>query len=158
MQKIKTLFLDTDILIGILHNHWDLSKLRESFSHYIQIATTAANIFEIYFGYYKLQFSKQNISKKRLSREKNALENLNENLVIYNMDGRSANRAADLYHALVSKGTMIESFDCIIAAIILESGHSDILTHNWKHFSRIEGLNVFYLTEHGEFKSSQPKS
>ena len=138
---IKTLFLDTDILIGILHNQWTLTQLRDKFAQYVHIATTAANLFELYFGYYKLQYSKQKIPKKRLSKEKIALDKLIENLVIFNMEGRSADRGAALYHSLVSKGNKIESFDCIIAAIILESGHSDILTLNLKHFSRIEGLH-----------------
>ncbi|MHA1744767.1 MAG: type II toxin-antitoxin system VapC family toxin [Promethearchaeota archaeon] len=156
MQKMKTLFLDTDILIGILHNQWTLPQLRGSFSQYLHIATTAANIFELYFGYYKLQFSKQKLPKQRLAREKVALDTLIKNLVVFNMDGDSADRGAALYHSLVSKGNMIESFDCIIAAIILESGHSDILTYNWKHFSRIEGLNVIKLNEQGNLKSMNP--
>ncbi len=150
MHNMKTLFLDSDILIGILHNQWELPQLRASFSQYNHIATTAANIFELHFGYYKLQFSKQKIPKIRLSREKVALDKLVQNLVIYNMDSDCADRGSEIYHKLVSKGATIDSFDCIIAAIILNSGHQDIFTQNGKHFSRIEELNVFEMDKHGD--------
>jgi len=107
MGKMKTLFLDTDILIGILHNQWDLPQMRANFTRYIHIATTSANIFELYFGYYKLQFSKQKLPKKRLTREKVALDRLVNDLVIYNMDSDSADRGAEIYNSLVAEGTEI---------------------------------------------------
>jgi len=149
---MKTLFIDTDIMIGILHNRWNLPQLRTSFTQYIHIATTAANIFELYFGYHKLQFSKQKLPKLRLKREKIALDKLTQNVVVYDLNIDRAIKSAEMYHMLASKGETIDSFDCIIAAIILNSGHHDILTQNGKHFSRIEELNVFMMNEQGDIE------
>ena len=145
MASQKVLFVDTDVLIGILHESIDSVDLASIFSQYEQIATTSANIYELYFGYYQLEYSKQKVSKKKLEHERQALNNLVQDLIVYNMTSQTAIKSAEIYHQLVSQGKQIENFDCIIASIIIKSSHSDLLTGNINHFKRIKGLNLLTL-------------
>ena len=150
MALEKVLFVDTDVLIGILHESIDSVDLAAIFSQYDQIATTSVNVYEIYFGYYQLEYSKQKVSKEKLEREKQALNNLVQNLIVYNMTSEAAIKSAaiksaEMYHQLVSQGKQIENFDCIIASIIIKSSYNDLLTGNTDHFKRIKGLNLIAL-------------
>ena len=129
MASTKVLFVDTDVLIGILHERIDSDDLESIFSKYDQIATTSANVYELYFGYYQLKYSKQKVSKEKLEHEKQALNNLVQNLIVYNMTSQTAIKSAELYHQLVSQGKQIENFECIIASIILKSSYNDLLTY-----------------------------
>ena len=133
------------MLIGILHESIDSVDLASIFSQYEQIATTSANIYELYFGYYQLEYSKQKVSKEKLEHERQALNNLVQDLIIYNMTSQTAIKSAEIYHQLVSHGKQIENFDCIIASIIIKSSYSDLLTGNINHFKRIKGLNLLTL-------------
>ena len=146
MASQKVLFVDTDVLIGILHESIDSKDLASIFSQYDQIATTSANVYELYYGYYQLKYSKQKVSKEKLEREKKALNDLIQNLIVYNMTSQTAIKSAEIYHQLVSQGKQIENFDCIIASIIIKSSYVDLLTGNINHFKRIEGLNLLTLS------------
>lgn len=42
----KMLFLDSDILIGLLHGTFQLDELKSKFDNYQFISTTIINIFE----------------------------------------------------------------------------------------------------------------
>lgn len=141
----KVLFVDTDVLIGILHESIDSVDLASIFSQYDQIATTSANVYELYFGFYQLEYSKQKVAQEKLKRERQALNNLVQNLKVYNMTSQTAIKSAEIYHQLVSQGKKIENFDCIIASIILKSSYRDLLTGNINHFKRIKGLNLLTL-------------
>lgn len=145
MSSEKILFVDTDVLIDILHENINYTDLESSFSKYDQLATTSANIYELYFGYYQLEYSKHKISKKKLEKEKSELDILTKNLIVYNMTGEAAIKSAEIYHALISQGRQIENFDCIIAGIILTSPYNDLLTRNINHYKRIKGLNLLSL-------------
>ena len=145
MASKKVLFVDTDMLIGILHESIDSADLASIFSQYNQIATTSANVYELYFGYYQLEYSKQKVTKEKLEREKQALHNLVQNLIVYNMTSQTAIKSAEIYHQLVSQGKQIENFDCIIASIIIKSSYNDLLTGNINHFKMIKGLILFTL-------------
>ncbi len=145
MTSQKVLFVDTDVLIGILHESIDSVDLSSIFSQYDQIATTSANVYELYFGYYQLEYSKQKVSKEKLEHEKQALNTLVQNLIVYNMTSQTAIKSAEIYHQLVSQGKKIENFDCIIASIILKSSSKDLLTGNTNHFKRIKELNLLTL-------------
>ena len=142
MASAKVLFVDTDVLIDILHESIDLDDLELIFSKYDQIATTSANVYELYFGYYQLEYSKHKVSKEKLENEKQSLSKLVQNLIIFNMSSQAAIKSAEIYHQLVSQGKQIENFDCIIASIIITSSYSDLLTGNINHFKRIKGLNL----------------
>ena len=142
MTLQKVLFVDTDVLIGILHESIDSVDLASLFSQYDQIATTSANVYELYFGYYQLEYSKKKVAKEKLEREKRALNNLVQNLIVYNMTSQTAIKITEIYHQLVSQGKQIENFDCMIASIIITSSNNDLLTGNINHFKRIKGLNL----------------
>ncbi|QEE16118.1 type II toxin-antitoxin system VapC family toxin [Promethearchaeum syntrophicum] len=141
----NVLFVDTDVLIGILHENIDSVDLSSIFSQYDQIATTSANVYELYFGFYQLEYSKQKVAQEKLKHERQALNNLVQNLKVYNMTSQTAIKSAEIYHQLVSQGKKIENFDCIIASIILKSSYRDLLTGNINHFKRIKGLNLLTL-------------
>ncbi len=145
MAKMNILFLDTDILIGILHKKIDLDSLKNSFSSYDQLATTSANVYEVYFGFYKLKYSKTKVSKLTIKKEKQAQKELFSSLIIFDMNYQASIKGAEIYHQLTSKVEKIDSFDCLIASIVLNSGFNNLLTKNIKHFGKIEGLNICSL-------------
>ncbi|MHA1585340.1 MAG: type II toxin-antitoxin system VapC family toxin [Promethearchaeota archaeon] len=142
MPDSTILYLDTDILIGILHSTYDLAELKSRFERYQSLGTTIINIYELYYGYQQLKYSKPKISEKRLSKEREALDLLIKNLTIVNLTIENVISSTSIYHRLKSKGKMIDLFDCMIAGIILSTNSYDFLTNNQKHFNRITKLNL----------------
>ncbi len=142
MVSKHILFLDSDIIIDLLHGEIDFSELKDKFSAYYQIATTSINIYELYYGFYKLKHSKQKISAKKLELEEQNLNKIIKNLKVFEFSHLSAQKSAELFHQLISQGQRVETFDCLIAGIIITSNHSDILTGNVRHFQRFKELIV----------------
>jgi tRNA(fMet)-specific endonuclease VapC len=57
-----------------------------------------------------------------------------------------AEKSAEIYHSLRLKNKMIEFRDIFIAATAIVHD-LPILTHNAKHFERIDGLEIVRLNE-----------
>lgn len=145
MVAKKILFLDSDILIPLLHDTIDFNKIKAQFSQFSYIATTTANVYEIYFGFFHLKYSKKKVKQSTIFAEERALQNLISKLIIVDMNLESSIRAADIYHQLKAKGQGIDAFDCMVAGILLTSNSPSLLTGNESHFQRIPGLEIFTI-------------
>jgi predicted nucleic acid-binding protein len=60
----------------------------------------------------------------------------------FNLNSESCKEASKIFWGLKKKGMLIEQFDCVIAAIFIANGITNIVTRNPKHFERVKQLSV----------------
>ncbi|ACP34659.1 PilT protein domain protein [Sulfolobus islandicus L.S.2.15] len=118
--------LDSDIIIDFL-------KGRDEAVNYIkkskeELATTSINVFEVYFGGYKIGKTK-------------CLEDFFSSLKILTLDYNASKKAAEIGTKLSNEGRQIEVKDLLIASICIVNGYT-LVTSNIKHFSRINELKL----------------
>jgi len=118
--------LDSDIIIDFL-------KGRDEAVNYIkksneELATTSINVFEVYFGGYKIGKTK-------------CLEDFFSSLKILTLDYNASKKAAEIGTKLSNEGRQIEVKDLLIASICIVNGCT-LVTSNIKHFSRINELKL----------------
>ena len=123
--------IDTDILADFLRNknyaiEWMLKNKDKI------LATTAINLFELYYG--------ANISQN-FERSIDAINKLKERLLILSFDDNFSNKAAALLSQLEKDGNVIGLKDIFIGSISLANDFS-FKTNNLKHFERINGLKL----------------
>lgn len=124
----EKIVLDTDILIGFLRGRKeDVSFFKEQ---KYNLATTMINAFELYYGAYKSEKSRQNIT---------ATKKLLSNLVLLHFSDHAAEHAGKTVANLRKKGKMLDFRDAMIGSIASTEGFS-LKTKNKKHFQFIEGL------------------
>ena len=126
---MENIVLDTDILIDFLRNKRETVLLIESL-RYENLATTAINAFELFWGAYKV--------KSQLA----AVEKLLNSISLLNTTRRSMKEAGSIAAGLDSQGVQINVGDLLIAAICKVNNFA-IATNNRKHFERIEGLSLW---------------
>jgi len=136
------IFFDTDICIDILHGNYSLKSFKQNFLSNEKFAITTPSIFELYMGYYKLEFGKNRLNEMHLKKERRSIQKLIQGLYIFSLDEEAARRSAKIYRHLESIGMSLDLFDCLIASIILANNFSNLMTRNEKHFQRIEGINI----------------
>ncbi|MFX1256647.1 MAG: type II toxin-antitoxin system VapC family toxin [Promethearchaeota archaeon] len=61
---------------------------------------------------------------------------------IFSLGFKEAEKAAEIYDKLASKGEIIDDNDILIAGIMVINGIKKIITKNVKHFERIEGIEI----------------
>ena len=61
---------------------------------------------------------------------------------VFPLGFKEAERAAEIYDVLESKGLRVDDNDVLIAGIMLTNGIKRIITKNVKHFERIESIEV----------------
>lgn len=61
---------------------------------------------------------------------------------IFSLGFKEAEKAAEIYDILESKGNIIDDNDILIAGIMLSNGITKILTRNINHFEKIASINV----------------
>ena len=61
---------------------------------------------------------------------------------IFSLGFKEAEKAAEIYDNLESKGKMIDDNDILIAGIMLSNGILKIITKNVKHFEIIKGIEI----------------
>ena len=61
---------------------------------------------------------------------------------IFPLGYKEAEKAAEIYDLLESKGNLIDDNDILIAGIMLSNGINKIITKNVKHFEKIESLEI----------------
>ena len=124
--------LDTDLLIAILRGK------EEAYSKVTEIdengkgATTAINVFEIFFGAHKSKRSVENVQE--------ASKLLNR-LHVIPLDSASSRRGAEISAKLSVKGETIDYRDAMIAGIAIENDLV-LITRNKSHFNRIKGIKL----------------
>jgi predicted nucleic acid-binding protein len=126
---MEDIVLDTDILIDFLRNKKEavtlVGKLKNE-----NIATTAINAFELFWGAHKV--------KTQLE----LVERLLNSLTLLDTSRESMREAGSIAAALDSKGVQTNVGDLLIAGICRVNKYA-LATNNKKHFSRIEGLRLW---------------
>jgi len=135
MEPNRTI-IDTDILIDFLRNKKEavafITQLEEKKT---LLATTAINVFELYYGAHKSRLSAQTLQ---------ATKTLLERLILLPLTARSAKMAGHIYAELELEGHPIGLRDTFIAAIALTRKCS-VTTRNTEHFEKVKGLAVMTI-------------
>ena len=123
--------IDTDIAIEYLKGN---PHIVEKFSHLSkdQISISAITKAELLIG-------PKNLIGKKAKKAIKIVHNFIEFINVIPFDSECADIFADISFALKKKGKTIGGADIIIAATALKT-KSTLVTHNQKHFSRINSL------------------
>jgi tRNA(fMet)-specific endonuclease VapC len=124
--------LDTDLLVAILRGKQEAAKTVQALDQEVRAATTAINVFELYYGANKSQQKDQNLKET---------QKLLSKLEIFPLDHHSAKKAAEISAQLAKRGQPIDYRDAMIAAIAFQND-AVLLTRNAVHFKRIRGLKT----------------
>lgn len=119
--------LDSDHCIAVLRGQLDL---RSKVTANEVLAITTISIAELMHGAYRSQRIADNLAM---------LDVLLASLIILSFDESSARRFGALKATLQESGKPLHDLDLQIASIALEH-ELPLLTHNQKHFARIENL------------------
>lgn len=128
------IFLDTNIVVGILRNNirglkW-LNYLKDK-----SVGLTSITTFELYLG--------AELSKKR-DNNKKIIHNLFQQFPIFSFSLKASYISATIYSDLQKKGQMIELNDIYIASIVIDQ-NSILATDNINHFNRIQSLKTISI-------------
>ena len=126
---MESIVFDTDILIDFLRNKKEAVLLIDSLKNE-NLATTAINAFELFWGAHKV--------RSQLT----TVERLLNSLALFNTTKKSMKEAGRIAATLASQGIQINVGDLLIAAIC-KVNNCAIATNNKKHFVRIEGLKMW---------------
>lgn len=118
--------VDTDILIDYLRQHNQL--LREALQHF-DCALTAIALYELK----AIPFISE--------RQRSLLSQLLPIVETLAFDGAAADYASQIWRTLSERGTPIGLPDILSAGVCL-ANDLPILTRNFEHFSRVDGLKV----------------
>ena len=129
MVFMESIVFDTDILIDFLRNKKEAVLLIDSLKNE-NLATTAINAFELFWGAHKV--------RSQLT----TVERLLNSLALLNTTKKSMKEAGRIAATLASQGIQINVGDLLIAAIC-KVNNCAIATNNKKHFVRIEGLKMW---------------
>jgi len=129
---VKLVLVDTDILSMFFRNdHNVVSYFREYLKKHEKINLSIITYYEILSGLKH---------KDALRQLRSFLEFTKYNTVLP-VTEHSATISSDLYASLRKAGEPIDDIDILIAGIAL-SKNLALVTHNEKHFKRIEGLKI----------------
>lgn len=124
-----SIILDTDHCVEILRGRLDADSHVESFS---LLFVTAITVGELVFGAYKSDRPEYHL---------NQVMRLLAGVTVLPFDENTAHRFGRIKDKLRRRGMLIAEPDLQIASIALH--HSlPLATHNYRHFSRIEGLEL----------------
>jgi tRNA(fMet)-specific endonuclease VapC len=121
--------LDSDHCIAILRGKLDL---RNRMGADEELAVTAISIAELAHGAHRSQRTADNLAR---------LDVLLAALIILSFDDFAARRFGAIKAGLERIGSPLHDLDLQIASIAIEQ-NAPLLTHNQKHFTRIENLII----------------
>lgn len=124
--------LDTCAIIDLLKEDKSLNDLIGSLDE--EFVSTQINYSELIFGI--------NPENKKHLEEEFKINLLFDSIEVFNLDNHSIKKASLVKWGLRSKGIIIDSFDCLVAGMLLNNRVDKIITKNVKHFSKIKGLKV----------------
>lgn len=131
MQEIR-LLLDTDTLSLLRRGEPNISRHAvEYIVRYGQLAFTELTWYEVVRGYRAIAAHQQLA----------AFEEFCNRCLIFPLDRRALDAAADIYVDLRRRGELIGEVDTLIAGIALANGMG-VVTCNTDHFRRVTGLHV----------------
>lgn len=130
---------DSTFLIDSLRKNLDVREFLEKNTSEI-FFTTEINIFELYLCLYssKILEKNQELFRKRIK----GLEELILKFQVLTFGRGEAIQAAKILGNINRSGNPIEFRDGLIAGIALFNGINKILTKNFDHFNRIQGIEV----------------
>lgn len=126
---MENIVLDTDILIDFLRDKKRAVTIVRTLRGE-NLATTAINAFELFWGGFK--------TKSQLD----SIERLLNSIIVLNTTRESMREAGNIASELDSRGAQVNVGDLLIAAICKTNSYA-IATNNKKHFERIEGLRLW---------------
>lgn len=121
--------LDTDHCVAVLRGQLHLA---DKVAPDDELAVTAITVGELIWGARRSQRVKENLD---------AIGRLLEAVRVLSPDREAAERFGNLKAELEAEGAPLEDFDLLIASIALVH-NATLVTHNLRHFSRIEGLKL----------------
>jgi tRNA(fMet)-specific endonuclease VapC len=129
---MKPCLLDTDILSLFFRNH---PKVVESCNLYLQehgkLSFSLITYYEILSGL-KHRDAQQQLNKFLIFSNRNHIISLTE---------ESVRISSEIYADLRKKGTPVDDIDLLIAGVAM-ANNLVLITHNQKHFSKIESLKL----------------
>lgn len=131
------IMLDTTAYIDYLNGDESIKETLNQQSY--NVFVTTISIYEICIG---LEKTKRMMSEKRYKEQYTSWKELLSGITIYSLGVKEAEKAAEIYDKLESKGTKIDDHDILIASIAITNGIKKILTRNKKHFQKIEEIEV----------------
>jgi tRNA(fMet)-specific endonuclease VapC len=131
------IILDTNACIDYLNG---VNEVRKAISNQEDLVyITSITVYEVTIG---LERTKRKISEKRYNELYKIWLEFISGMEIFPLGYREAERAAEVYDNLESKGQKIDDNDILIVGIMLSNGITKILTRNTKHFEKIEGIEI----------------
>ena len=127
-----TLLIDTDVLVDLLRNKYEIINWFKGNNDKFKFATTIINIFELYTGAYRSNNEDKEIKN---------VQDIIDRFIIFNLSLESVEEAGKQRARLEKQGHPLESRDIFIGSIAV-THNLPLKTNNKKHFERIEGLNL----------------
>lgn len=131
------IILDTSACIDHLNGNENIKKIISEQENLVHI--TAITVYEINIG---LERTKRKISEERYKNLYKSWMEFISGMEIFPLGFKEAEKAAEIYDALESKGQKIDDNDILIAGIMLSNGIKKIITKNIKHYEKIEGIDI----------------
>lgn len=129
---MKPAMIDTDIFSLFLRHHCQVEEQFQAYSQeYQQITFSIINYYEVLAG----------LRHKDARRQLESFQQIAKANIILPLTENSCKLASEIYAKLRQQGQPIDNMDILIAAIAIENGLV-LVTHNLKHFARIEGLEI----------------
>ena len=123
--------LDTDTIIYSLKGHQAVQKNLATFINE-PMFLSVISLMELYYGAYKSQKKASNLSKIKI---------LEKSFEIIPSGSESAEIFGMLKSDLEISGNPLDDFDLIIAACAM-THNLTLVTNNYRHFERIDGLKL----------------
>ncbi len=128
--------LDTDTIVFSLRGHpVVVENLRQHLNDPIKLSVISC--MELYYGAYKSPAVASNVAK---------IKTIEDELDVIPVGGESAEIFGMIKSTMETAGSRLDDFDLAIAAYAL-TYNLILVTHNIKHFQRIEGLKVADWTQ-----------
>jgi tRNA(fMet)-specific endonuclease VapC len=131
------IILDTTACIDYLNGSEEIKETLSTIEELFHI--TSITIYEINIG---LERTKRKISSKRYNELYKIWTEFVSGMEIFSLGFKEAEKAAEIYDSLESKGIRIDDNDVLIIGIMLSNGIKKILTKNVKHFEKIQGIEI----------------
>ncbi|MFW9988959.1 MAG: type II toxin-antitoxin system VapC family toxin [Candidatus Odinarchaeota archaeon] len=131
------IILDTNACIDYLNGMNEIKKLISDQEDLVHI--TSITVYEINIG---LERTKRKISAKRYHELFKIWTEFISSMEIFPLGYKEAEKAAEVYDNLESKGQLIDDNDILITGIMLSNGITKIITRNVKHFEKVKEIEI----------------
>jgi tRNA(fMet)-specific endonuclease VapC len=129
---MKPSMIDTDTISLFLRRHDKVvEKFQQYFKEHGKINLSIINYYEVLGG----------LRHKDAHRKWLVFQQIAEKNTILPLSEHSCRIASEIYARLKKQGKTLDDLDILIASIAIEN-ELVLVTHNLKHFSRIENLEV----------------